>query len=425
MFSIKFIKLFLFKENFNLIFFDQIVVSAGNFLISIIILRFLGLEDFGVFSFYWLFLFLIYGLQISYIISPMLTNAPKYKNSNLNFFYGGIFFQQIIFTLLVSSIIFVSLNFLGNFNLDYKFSDYYLEFSLIIISTQLHQFIRRLLLSKKLYLRALLGDLLTYFPLTISMIYLNYLDLLSLENVWWLIFYTFLFGFIINFSIIISLKYRFKNIHEAITENWIIAKWLLLTSLSQWFSGNLWLVNTGIILGPYIFGIIRACQTLLNVLNIFFQSIENFIPAEVSKKFTSGGIREMELYLIRFTRKYLIIILSIVILIILFSKYLLNFFYGLETSNSNQILIYLSLIIPIHFLQYPLNYSFRTLGKTKPIFIAYSCSAIFALLTSKFIITNFKIQGLIFGLYASQMLIITILYFSYYHLRKNIKKDLI
>ena len=78
MFSIKFIKLFLFKENFNLIFFDQIVVSAGNFLISIIILRFLGLEDFGVFSFYWLFLFLIYGLQISYIhdktITPCISN---------------------------------------------------------------------------------------------------------------------------------------------------------------------------------------------------------------------------------------------------------------------------------------------------------------------------------------------------------------
>jgi len=74
-------------------------------------------------------------------------------------------------------------------------------------------------------------------------------------------------------------------------------------------------------------------------------------------------------------------------------------------------------------LQYPLNYSFRTLGKTKPIFIAYSCSAIFALLTSKFIITNFKIQGLIFGLYVSQILIITILYFSYYQLRKKIKKN--
>ena len=69
--------------NHYLIFLDQVVVSTGNFLISIIILRFLGLEVFGIFSFYWLFLLLIYGLQISYIISPMLTNAPKQQDLSL------------------------------------------------------------------------------------------------------------------------------------------------------------------------------------------------------------------------------------------------------------------------------------------------------------------------------------------------------
>ena len=411
--------------NHYLIFLDQVVVSTGNFLISIIILRFLGLEVFGIFSFYWLFLLLIYGLQISYIISPMLTNAPKQQDSTINYFYGGVFFQQLIFTLLIFFIIFFSLIFLGNFSLDYQMEDYYLQFSLSIVSTQLHQFIRRLLLSKKLYHRALFSDFITYFSLIICLFYFNFLDLLTLEYVWWIIFYTFLFGFIINSLVIFSLDYRFKNSYEAIKENWIIGKWLLLTSLTQWFAGNLWLVNAGLILGPYIFGIIRACQTLLNILNIIFQSIENFIPGEASKRFTSGGIKEMENYLRKFTIKYFIIISLIVLTIILSSKYLINFFYGSETAQYNQILIYLSLLIPIHFLQYPLNYCFRTLGITKSIFISFLCSAIFALLTSKFIITNFKIQGLIFGLYASQMLIITILYFSYYHLRKNIKKDLI
>ena len=129
----------------------------------------------------------------------------------------------------------------------------------------------------------------------------------------------------------------------------------------------------------------------------------------------------MELYLNKFTKKYLFMILLILIVIILFSKQLLNLFYGIETANYNQILIYLSLIIPIHFLQYPLNYSFRTLGKTKPIFIAYLCSAIFALLTSKFIISYFEINGLLFGLCLSQIIIITILYYNNHLLKKKIK----
>lgn len=410
---------FLFKGNSNLVFLDQAIVSGSNFLISILILRFLGIEDFGIFSFYWLLLFFIYGLQISCIVSPMFTNASKYNNDNLNLYYGGIFFQQIIFTLLVSSIILVSLNFLSNFNFNYQFNDFYLQFTLAIISTQLHQFIRRLLLSKKLYLRVLLSDLLTYFLLIFSLIYLNQLNLLTLAVVWWLIFFIFIFGFSVNFSIILTLKFQFLKTCKIIKENWIIGKWLFLTSLSQWFSGNLWLVNAGLILGPYTFGIIRACQTLLNILNIFFQSIENFVPGTVTTKFKIGGIREMELYLNKFTKKYLLIILLILFVIILFSKQLLNLFYGIETANYNQILIYLSLIIPFHFLQYPLNYSFRTLGKTKPIFIAYTCSAIFALLTSKTIISYFEVHGLIFGLLVSQIIIITILYYNYHLLKKN------
>ena len=129
-------KLFFYKGNLNLIFLDQVIVSASNFLLSIIILRFIGLEVFGIFSFYWLFLILIYGLQISYIISPMLTNAPKQNSSTVNYFYGGIFIQQLIFTLLISLIIFLILKFLANFSSTYQFEKYYLQFALIVIVTQ-------------------------------------------------------------------------------------------------------------------------------------------------------------------------------------------------------------------------------------------------------------------------------------------------
>jgi len=411
------------KSNHHYIFLDQVIVSASNFLLSIIILRFIGLEVFGIFSFYWLFLILIYGLQISYIISPMMTNAPKQNNSTVNYFYGGIFIQQLIFSLLVSLIIFFILKFLTNFSSPYQFEKYYLQFILVVIVTQSHQFIRRLLFSKKLYFRALIGDLITYLSLIISLFYLKFIDQFILRNIWWLFFYAFLLGSILNFTIIFSLNFKSKYILKTIKENWIIGKWLLFTSLSQWFSGNLWLVNAGLLLGPYIFGIVRACQTLLNISNIIFQSIENFVPGIASKKFISGGINEMEIFLKKFSIKYFIIIFLIILIIVLFAKHLLNFFYGSETANYYQILIYLSFILPIHFLQYPLNYSLRTLGKTKGIFISFLFSAIFAMITSKFVISYFKIEGLIFGLYASQIMITSILFLNYYQMKKKIRQD--
>ena len=400
-------------RSYSLVFVNQAIVSSGNFIVTIIILRFLGIEIFGLFSFLWLFLLLINAIQISYIISPMLTNAPKRSASSINSFYGGVFNQQLIFTTIIFFIIYLVLKFFGNYIASYQIEKYYLSFPLLIVVTQLHQFLRRLLFSKKLYLRATLCDFITYFSLISFMIYLKYVNELSLETVVWSFVFAFILGTIINFPIIFSLNYKLTNTFEAIKENWVIAKWMLLTSLLQWFSGNLWVVNAGLILGPYMLGVIRACQTLLNISNIIFQSIENIIPRETSKKFNSGGTKEMQLYLKKFTQKGFIIITLITLLIMIFAKFLLNIFYGVEIASYYQMLIFISIIIPINFLQYAPTYGLRTLGKTKPIFISFLFSSIFSLLTSKLIITHFDIEGFIFGLYATQIIIVYTLYTSY------------
>ena len=400
-------------RSYSLVFVNQAIVSSGNFIVTIIILRFLGIEIFGLFSFLWLFLLLINAIQISYIISPMLTNAPKKSASSINSFYGGVFNQQLIFTTIIFFIIYLVLKFFGNYIASYQIEKYYLSFPLLIVVTQLHQFLRRLLFSKKLYLRATLCDFITYFSLISFMIYLKYVNELSLETVVWSFVFAFILGTIINFPIIFSLNYKLTNTFEAIKENWVIAKWMLLTSLLQWFSGNLWVVNAGLILGPYMLGVIRACQTLLNISNIIFQSIENIIPRKTSKKFNLGGVKEMKLYLKKFTQKGFIIITLITLLIMIFAKFLLNIFYGVEIASYYQMLIFISIIIPINFLQYAPTYGLRTLGKTKPIFISFLFSSIFSLLTSKLIITHFDIEGFIFGLYATQIIIVYTLYTSY------------
>ncbi len=408
-----------FKE--TIIFIDQIIVSGSNFLLSIIILRYLGIKVFGLFSFLWLFVLLINSIQNSYIISPMLTNAPKQDMSKINYFYGGILCQQILF----SFIIFFLINVIGkNYNSYFFFEEiknYVLPFSLIVLITQFHQFFRRILFSKSLNIRATICDLVTYLLLILIIVILNYINKFNLETLLYSFVFSFLFGTLFTFSIIFSLNFNFKETKKSIIENWIIGKWLLATSLLQWFSGNLWIINTGIILGPYTLGIVRACQTLLNFTNVIFQSFENYVPGSVSEKYKSGGIKEMQKYIKDFTIKYSILIILTVFLVSILSKFLLSVFYGLETANYYKILIFLSFLVPIYFLQYGLNYGLRTLSKTKPIFISYVFAAFFSLVTSKFIITNYKVDGLIFGLYITQIIIISILYLRYHQIIKKNK----
>ena len=104
------------------------------------------------------------------------------------------------------------------------------------------------------------------------------------------------------------------------------SKWLLFTSILQWFPGNLWIIDR-IILGPYILGIVRACQTILNIANIIFQSFENIIPANTSKKFIGRKKKYMNNFLNLIAKKGLLLTVCISALIILFAKpvlYMLN-----------------------------------------------------------------------------------------------------
>ena len=96
------IKKFLFiKSDYQYVFFNQIIVSGSNFLISILVLRFLGVKTFGIFSILWLLLLFFNSIQLAYIISPLLTNAPKQNSDNIKFFYGNALIQQFFFTSLV------------------------------------------------------------------------------------------------------------------------------------------------------------------------------------------------------------------------------------------------------------------------------------------------------------------------------------
>lgn len=413
MFIFKKNKFLLSNQTYSLVFFDQIIVSGSNFLISILLLRFLGVENFGIFSFLWLLLLFVNSVQISYIISPLLTNAPKQKTINLNFFYGNTFIQQSFFTILVFFLSFFFLEFFGHLLKDYKIQQFSITFSFTLLFSQFYQFFRRICFSKKLYLKTIISDFLVYLIIIFSLIYFYLINELNLIKIFWIFSISFFTGSILNFSLVFSFRYNLNKLFNFFRENWIISKWLVYTSILQWFSGNLWIVNTGIILGPYILGIVRACQTILNIANLIFQSLENIIPALTSKRFVSQGKNYMDNFLNKILKKGFLFTIGLSLIIVIFAKPMLNLFYGNETANYSELLMLMSFLLPLHFLQYPTSYGLRTLGKTKPIFFSYLITSVIAVLISIHVITYLKIYGFIFGLYFSQIIITSYLYISY------------
>ena len=405
------------KKKIRLILFDQIIVSGSNFLLSIFILRFLGAEVFGIFTFLWLFILFFNSIQMSLIISPMMTNFAKYDQNQKNNFISGIFLQQIFFCLFTGILLNLFFNFYGDYISKFNISKFSFSIIILFIFTQFQQFFRRLSFLNKDYKRAIISDLISYSILFILIIYFQITELLNLDLLIFLLGISFFFGNIIYIFNIFKFKVNFFYFLSSFRNNWKISKWLFLTSLLQWFSGNFWIINTGLILGPYTLGVLRACQTIINITNLAFQSFENLFPSKFSEIYINKGNKEFKEYFIKFIKKGLAYIVLTMIFIIFFSKKILIIFFGFEISQYSEILIYLSFILPITFLIFPISYSLRTVEKTKYIFVGYLLSSLFTISFSNIIISKFEMHGTVLGLFLSSMIVLLITLYSY---KKNI-----
>lgn len=407
------------KNEKSLTLFDQIVVSGSNFLISILILRYLGIEDFGIFSFFWLIILFISSIQQSLIISPLFSNSPKYKFSNLNLFYGNIFIQQIALILITLFIFFLFSKLFNYVSSEYDLVEYFFALSLLIIFFQLYNFFRRFHYSRKLFFNIFIIDLIIYSSFFVILIYCNANNLLNLLVVLKIFSFIFLIGTLLSFKLYKDLKFSKKLFFLIIKDNWSISSWLVLTNIIQWFSANLWLINIGLILGPFYLGIIRACQTILNVSNLLFQPLENLYAQKISSIFHDQGKLKMNSYITKLNLKGLIVTILLSFLIYFTSEILLVTFFGQEVSKYNYILSVLAFMIPLNFLSFLIPYGLRALGKTLPIFLSYLTTSIIALLFSKIIIDKYEINGFLFGAYITQIIILIIIISSYFFILKR------
>ena len=82
---------------------DQLIVSASNFLTGIILVRGLGLVDFGKFTVAYVLLLLANSIQLSFISSPMITLGSLCSSGNeRNRFVRGVFGVQLAFCAIAT-----------------------------------------------------------------------------------------------------------------------------------------------------------------------------------------------------------------------------------------------------------------------------------------------------------------------------------
>jgi O-antigen/teichoic acid export membrane protein len=192
---------------------------------------------------------------------------------------------------------------------------------------------------------------------------------------------------------------------KAITQrHWRISRWLSASALLQWTSGNLFIIAAPVFYGAAAAGVLKASQNLMGVTHIWFQGLDNIVPAETARHLHEGGVHSMLAYTKSILFKWGGLTLLFAAIIAAAPGFWLRLIYGPEMVQYGYILRLYALLYVIVFIGGPLRAALQALEFTVPIFWSYLAMTIFAFCFAIPLAKWLGLSGSLFGLLGAQLL---------------------
>lgn len=402
----------------GLVLFDQGLVSGVNFLMGILLARFLGAESFGIYAVALMLLYFVSSLHQAILIAPLFslsaqqTNPQKWEN-DLNTL-------QLLFSSLCFFLMFGIL-----WGSEFLFPEWELKKYAFVVSVWLslfvfHDFIRRQFLLKKKPSKTLGLDALNYGFQLLAVIGLYGFEQLNLERVFWVDVGAHILS-ISYFFVSTKITFSKKKLRKSLIAIWQYSRYLVATAILQWSSGNYFILMAAALLGPIAVGAIRIAQNLMGVLNVLFLTLENIIPAKAAELYHQNGVRELQSYFKKITKIAALPTFCILGIMAVFHKLIIQFVYGAQYSNYSYVLLAFCGIYVFIFLGTMLRFIIRTLELNQVVFWSYVATTAFSLLFAKSFVNQLGLLGVVLGIAISQAITLFILLTF---LKRKVKWDL-
>jgi len=377
---------------------DQVMVSGINFLTGILVARFLGIEDYGRFTLIWIVVLFASSIQVSTINSPMMSIGPKQTDENSSAYFGAVIAQQLIFASISAIIIVVGIKTAALFFPEWYIDHLVLPLAAVTFFYQTQDFTRRLFFVQERQVAAFVNDVISYCGQLLLLIYLFFMELLTVENVLWSIAVTSAIATVVGIVVYGKVSFNYVVFVSSVRRHWGSAKWLTGSALLQWTSGNMFIIAAGSILGPTAVGALKAGQNIMGVVHILFQGLENIVPVRASFYLHKSGFQSMAHYLRKVTVWGGLATGILAVAVSVSPEFLLTKIFGDDYQGYGYILIWYAVIYVVSFLSLPLRILLRTIEKTFPVFLAYILMTIFSVLTAVPMVQEFGLQGVLIGM---------------------------
>ena len=383
--------------------FDQLLVSASNFVTGIILVRGLGLVDFGKFTVAYVLLLLANSIQLSFISSPMITLGSLCPSADdRTRFVRGVFGVQLIFCAIAAFVTVATVVVYLTVDRTGIPRGFVLPFAASVVLFLMQDWLRRYYFTVGKASASVWNDAVSYGGQVIVLCGLWAAHRLTINTAFWAIAVTSGLAFAAGAAL-----ERLKTDGAQTRDAWRRTRSL---SIDLGVANQLqWLVYQGAMLigasvaGPRAAGGVRATQNVIGPVNVAFQAMENIVPIRAAEEMRRGGIHKAAGFLFRFGAAGFIALLLIFSAASLVSGRFLDFFYGHElrlyAAVLNLQMLYFLLAWPIR----QLTFLFRTIESTRPILFASIAAAVMSLSLVYPLVRAYSALGIVMAAVAGQI----------------------
>jgi O-antigen/teichoic acid export membrane protein len=382
---------------------EQSVFSGTGFLINIVLVKLLDLEQYGIFASLIILSHLLLGISQALVIQPMQVHIGKTRD---------VFsYRFILLFLQISLILFFTFLIWGvklaDFDLLTFGQLYFLPFTLYLIVFLLSDFYRKSFLATGKTTTALIIGVI-HSASTISLLLLTVLNQFSGDLTSYL--YVLVAGYLLPISIATivycqALTLPSKDtLKKYLKVHLVDGQWLLYAAVVQWFSSNLYIMTSGLLIGIEALGVLRFVQSLLGLINILLQTIENYVLPQLSRAY-NVSLQHCYQAFQKALGIYQLAILGGLALLFFFAEETLRIAGNATFVPYAYVLRGMTVLYAIIIMAYPIRLLIRVTELNRSYFTAYLISFLFSLASYNFLLTHFGVSGAILGLIINQLIL--------------------
>ena len=181
-------------------------------------------------------------------------------------------------------------------------------------------------------------------------------------------------------------------------------QWLLYAAVVQWLSSNLYVMTSGLLIGVSALGVLRFVQTLLGVINIVLQTLENYVLPRLSQAYRAsadGYYRSAQQEL----GWYQVGMLAGLGLLFVFAREVIVTVGDAAFGPYAFVLRGMVLLYAVIIVAYPVRLLIRVTELNRSYFTAYLASFLFSLLSYRYLLGTFGVSGAVAGLIINQLIL--------------------